>query len=179
MLQLQAKGALQLQGQLRVEDGPRRDFKSLGVIEGYMQIDGHKAHILLDGGSTIDMISANFTLIHKLDLFQLKKPVKLQMATSGLQSVINFRAKAEIECGDFSQIHYFDVVNLDRYQVILGTPFLRQQNVILNYGLVATLFMIKVWQSAQTIVTVCLSSHSHYLQGIFHMRFHLGCQDIS
>jgi hypothetical protein len=121
-------------GQLRVEDGPRRDFKSLGVIEGYMRINGHKAHVLLDGGSTIDMISTNFALIHKLDLFQLKKPVKLQMATSGSRSVINFGAKAEIECGDFSQTHYFDMVNLDRYQVVLGTPFLKQLNVILNYA---------------------------------------------
>jgi hypothetical protein len=42
--------------------------------------------------------------------------------------------KAEIECGDFSQTRYFDVVNLDRYQVVLGTPFLKQLNVILNYA---------------------------------------------
>jgi hypothetical protein len=53
-------------GQLRVEDGPRRDFKSLSVIEGYMRINGHKAHVLLDGGSTINMISVNFASIHKL-----------------------------------------------------------------------------------------------------------------
>jgi hypothetical protein len=70
-------------GQLHVEDGPKRDFKSLGVIEGYMRINGQKAHVLLDGGSTINMISVNFASVHKLDLFQLKKPVKLQMATSG------------------------------------------------------------------------------------------------
>ena len=120
-------------GQLQVEDGPRRDFRSLGVIKGYMRINGHKAHILLDGGSTINMISANFTSIYKLDLFQLKKPMKLQMATSGSHSIINFGVKAEIECGDYSQTCYFDIVNLDRYQVVLGTPFLKQHGVILNY----------------------------------------------
>jgi hypothetical protein len=26
------------------------------------------------------------------------------------------------------------VVNLDRYQVVLGTPFLKQQNIMLNYA---------------------------------------------
>jgi hypothetical protein len=31
-------------GQLWVKDGPRRDFKSLGVIEGYMWINGHKCY---------------------------------------------------------------------------------------------------------------------------------------
>ena len=55
------------------------------------------------------------------------------MATSGSRSIINFGAKAEIECGDYSQTHYFDIVNLDRYQVVLGTPFLKQHGVILNY----------------------------------------------
>ena len=74
-----------------------------------MHINGHKAHVLLDGGSTIDMISANFVSIYKLDLFQLKKPVKLQMATLGSCSVINFRVKAEIECGDYSQTCYFGI----------------------------------------------------------------------
>jgi hypothetical protein len=48
-----------------------------------MCVNGHKAHVLLDGGSTLDMISANFTAVHKLDLFQLKTLLTLQMATSG------------------------------------------------------------------------------------------------
>lgn len=90
-------------GQLRIKDRPKRDFKSLGIIEGYMCINGQKAHVLLDGGSTTDVISANFASFHKLDLFQLKKPIKLQMATSGSHSVINFGAKAQITCGSFSQ----------------------------------------------------------------------------
>ena len=51
-------------GQLRVEDGPRRDFRNLSVIKGYMYINSHKAHVLLNGGSTINMISANFASIY-------------------------------------------------------------------------------------------------------------------
>jgi hypothetical protein len=121
-------------GNLHVKDGPTRDFKSLGIIEGYMRINGQKAHVLLDGGSTIDMMSANFASVHKMDLFQLKKPVKLQMATSGSRSVINFGAKAEVKIRDFKETRYFDVVNLDRYQVVLGTPFLRRHSVLLNYA---------------------------------------------
>ncbi|KAF8697705.1 hypothetical protein AX14_001294 [Amanita brunnescens Koide BX004] len=121
-------------GPLRLEDGPRHDFKRLGVIEGYMRINGHRAHVLLDGGSTLDMISANFATVQKLDMFQLKKPIKLQMATSGSRSVINYRAKAELHVGELKEQRYFDVVNLDRYNVILGTPFLKQHEVTLNYA---------------------------------------------
>ena len=111
-------------GPHRIEDGPKCDFKCLGVIEGYMRINSHKAHVLLDRGSTLDMVSANFATVHKLDMFQLKKPIKLQMATSGSGSVINYGAKAELQVGELKEQRYFDVVNLDRYHVILGTPFL-------------------------------------------------------
>ncbi|KAF8630305.1 hypothetical protein AX14_011017, partial [Amanita brunnescens Koide BX004] len=121
-------------GPHRIEDGPKRDFKRLGVIEGYMRINGHKAHVLLDGGSTLDMVSVNFATVHKLDMFQLKKPIKLQMATSGSRSVINYGAKAELQVGELKEQRYFDVVNLDRYHIILGTPFLRQNEIMLNYA---------------------------------------------
>jgi hypothetical protein len=91
-------------GPLRIQDGPKRDFKRLGVIEGYMQINGNRAHVLLDGGSTLDMISANFTSVLALEMFQLKKPIKLQMATSGSRSSINHGARAELQVGEFKQM---------------------------------------------------------------------------
>ena len=121
-------------GPYKIEDGPKRDFKRLGVIEGFIRINGHKAHVLLDGGSTIDMISANFAKVHQLDVFQLKKPIKLQMATTGSRSSIQYGARANLKLGDLSQSRYFDVVNLDRYHAILGTPFLKEHEVLLNYA---------------------------------------------
>ncbi|KAF8626391.1 hypothetical protein AX15_004889 [Amanita polypyramis BW_CC] len=121
-------------GPLKIQDGPKRDFKRLGVIEGYMRINGHRAHVLLDGGSTLDMISANFASVLALEMFQLKKPIKLQMATSGSRSSINHGARAELQVGEFKQMRYFDVVNLDRYNIILGTPFLKEHKIILNYA---------------------------------------------
>ena len=108
-------------GPLRMADGPARDFKRLGVIEGYMRINGNLAHVLLDCGSTLDMIAANYAAVHKLDMFQLKKPIKLQMAMSGSHSVIQYRAWATLQVGKLMQTCYFDVVNLDRYNIILGT----------------------------------------------------------
>ena len=119
--------------EIRTEDGPKRNFKNPGVIEGYVMIGEIKAHVLLDCGSTLDMISANYAASAKLDMFQLKKPVKLQMATTGSKSTINFGARTEVKIGNFSQKRYFDVVNLDQYDMILGTPFLKDNEVILNF----------------------------------------------
>ena len=117
-----------------VEVGPKRDFKRFGVIEGYMRLDSNKAHVLLDGGSTLDLVSASFARVHKLQVFELKNPIRLQMATFGSRSSITHGARAELQVGDHRETRYFDVVNLDRYQVILGTPFLREHGVLLNYA---------------------------------------------
>jgi hypothetical protein len=121
-------------GPFKIGEAPKRNFRCLGVIEGYMCINGHKAHVLLDGGSMLDMVSANFVAVHKLDMFQLKTLLKLQMATSGSCSIINYGAKAELQVGGLKEQRYFDVVNLDHYQVILGTPFLKHHGVMLNYA---------------------------------------------
>ena len=36
--------------------------------------------------------------------------------------------------GDFSGDIYFDIVNLDRYDAVLGTPFMRRFGVCLDFG---------------------------------------------
>jgi Retroviral aspartyl protease/Zinc knuckle len=120
--------------ELRTEDGPKRNLRNPGIIEGFIRVGGIKAHVLLDCGSTLDMISANFAAIAKLEMFQLKKPIKLQMATSGSRSIINYGARAEIRIGNTRQERYFDVVNLDRYDAIFGTPFLKDNSVLLNFA---------------------------------------------
>ena len=46
--------------------------------------------------------------------------------------MINFSAWAEIQFGGLCQKRYFDIVNLDRYDTILGIPFLKENKVLLN-----------------------------------------------
>ena len=80
------------------------------------------------------MISANYTATSKLDMFQLKKAVRLQMATSGSRTTIQFGAHAEIKFVEFRQKRYFDVINLDRYDAILGILFLKDNEVLMNFA---------------------------------------------
>ncbi len=119
---------------LRTEDGPARNFKNPGVMEGFIRIGEIKAHVLLDCSSTLDMVSANYATMSKLDMFQLKKPVRLQMATSGSCTTIQFGARAEIRFGEICQKRYFDIINLDRYNAILGIPFLKDNEVLMNFS---------------------------------------------
>ena len=78
------------------------------------------------------MVLANYAAVAKQEMFQLKKPVKLQMATAGSCWTINFSTHTDIQFGSVHQKRYFDIVNLDRYDTILGIPFLKENKVLLN-----------------------------------------------
>lgn len=69
----------------------------------------------------------------RLQPFQLEKPVGLQMALIGSRGQINFSLKAQVEMGLVTNSHYFDVVNIDKFDVIIGTLFLQQNRVKLDF----------------------------------------------
>ena len=53
---------------------------------------------------------------------------------AGVNSRINFGACAVISLATYEAPTYFDVVNLDHFDLILGMPFLRAAGVCLDYG---------------------------------------------
>jgi len=55
---------------------------------------------------------------------KLDDPVGLQLACVGSKSTINYGATSTIIFGDKHIEEYFDVANIDYYDVILGMPFL-------------------------------------------------------
>lgn len=46
---------------------------------------------------------------------------------------INFGAQAKIALGSVRNTHYFDVINIDKYNAILGTVFCRKYGIILDF----------------------------------------------
>jgi len=57
------------------------------------------------------------------------KPVTLQLGCSSSQSKINFTTESLIEFASIDEITYLDIVNLDKYNTILGTPFMRKHGI--------------------------------------------------
>ena len=55
------------------------------------------------------------------------------MAVTGSKSVINYGANATIKYEGRESNKYFDIINIDYYDVILGTPFIRKHEVIINF----------------------------------------------
>ena len=92
-----------------------------------------RAFTLFDSGSTTDAVSPDFTQVAKLEVKELVKPVTLQLGCLGSCSKVNFATTAITEFSSINRNTYLDIANLDKYDCILGTPFLRKHGISLDF----------------------------------------------
>ena len=89
---------------------------------------------MLDTGSTSNFVSPAFATVHRIRAFPLEQQLTLQLGCIGSRSRITHGAHAQMRIRAFNTQLYFDVANIDRYNCILGIPFLRQNAVIVDFG---------------------------------------------
>ena len=111
-----------------------RDFtrsipKPLVVV---VHINGQPARALIDTGSLADFVSLNLVEQLKLKKIVLEKPLTIQLSVQGSRSKVNFGVKARFQYQGADYKRYFDVINLQNYDLILGTPFLYQHQVMVG-----------------------------------------------
>lgn len=114
---------------MKVKDFTRKLPKPV-VAEVY--INGKPAQALIDSGSLADFMSTTLADQLKLKKDVLAKPLTLQMAVQGSRSKINCSMLVDFRYQGIESKRRFDVVNLDSYDVILGTPFIYQHRVLLG-----------------------------------------------
>ena len=102
-------------------------------ISVFWEIGRTKAHCLIDSGWEGIMLSPNFIKAAKIEPFPLDKPIGIQLAVIGSKSVINFGVNATIKYEGRELKEYFNIINIDYYDAILGTPFLRKHKVIIDF----------------------------------------------
>ena len=79
------------------------------------------------------MIAPNFIRAAKIEPFLLDKPIGIQLVVTGSKSVINYGANTTIKCKGKESKEYFNIININYYDAILGTPFLRKHEVIIDF----------------------------------------------
>ena len=92
-----------------------------------------KAHCLLDSGSERVLLSLEFMRATSIKTFALEKPIALQLACIGSWSMINYGTHTTIKIGHKVVEEYFDIANVEHYDMILGTPFLRKMGIVLDF----------------------------------------------
>ncbi|KAF8232171.1 hypothetical protein L208DRAFT_1273491, partial [Tricholoma matsutake] len=126
------RGATTLRKSSKKITHPPRSEKDNRCFVAKMRLHELEAFILLDSGCTSDSISPEFAMSANLKAHELEEPVPLQLGTVGSRSKINFGLFTNFEIGEIKNTHYFDVVNIDRYDAILGTVFMRKHGIVLD-----------------------------------------------
>ncbi|KAH0578940.1 hypothetical protein H2248_003123 [Termitomyces sp. 'cryptogamus'] len=95
-----------------------------------VHINGSPVRALLDLGSLGDFVST--TIVNQLNLkkTELDTPLNVQMAAKGSRSQINYDAVYQ----SINEERRFDVMNLSRYNAILGTPWFYQHQVMIGFN---------------------------------------------
>lgn len=57
----------------------------------------------------------------------------LQLGTIGSRSTVNYGTESWVKAPGIDTTAYLDVANFDRYDMIIGTPFMRQNKVWLDF----------------------------------------------
>jgi hypothetical protein len=111
-----------------IQDMTRPIPKLLVIV---VNINGHPARALIDLGSLSDFILG--ALVQQLNLpkEELAKPLQVQMAVQGSCSKVNYGTRVRMTYQGIKGEHYFNVMNLSNYDLILGMPFLYQHKVSL------------------------------------------------
>lgn len=97
-------------------------------------IDGHPARALLDSGSLGDFISSTLADQLAVKRKNLDSPLSLQLAVQGSRSKVNSVATVKLRYQGIDEERTLDVININSYDLILGTPWLFQHQVCLGFN---------------------------------------------
>ncbi|TFK32530.1 hypothetical protein BDQ12DRAFT_616891, partial [Crucibulum laeve] len=93
-------------------------------LTAYTEIGGSKAWTLWDIGSTMSGITPSYVHVAKIMAYPLTNPYILQLGTIG--------SCASITHG-VNNIEYLNIANFDQFDMIISTPLMHCNNVILDF----------------------------------------------
>ena len=99
-----------------------------------VEVNGHPVRALLDSGSLGDFVSS--TLVDQLSIAReaLDSPLSLHLAVQGSRSKVNARATIKLQYQTIVEIRTLDIINLNNYDLILGTPWMYQHKICLGFN---------------------------------------------
>ncbi|KIJ44755.1 hypothetical protein M422DRAFT_251738 [Sphaerobolus stellatus SS14] len=115
----------------RPKDPTRHVPKPLIII---VKINDNPARALVDSGSLSDFMLTTLVDQLKIQTTPLAKPQPCEMAASGSRTLIQCNTSVDFSYQDIQEKRTFDVMNLENYDLILGTPFLFQHSVMLGFN---------------------------------------------
>ena len=91
-----------------------------------VKINRELARAMIDSGSLVDFMSTKFADQIGIRKIALAKLLPIQLTVQESRSKVNYCTNVKIQYGEINSIQHFDIMNLDNYNIILGTLFLFQ-----------------------------------------------------
>ncbi|KAF9257248.1 hypothetical protein L218DRAFT_879864 [Marasmius fiardii PR-910] len=98
-----------------------------------LEIGGKTALTLFDSGCTLECLSPGFAGLANMKVHQLAEQHSLQLGTVGSKAKFNYGTIVDTSYASIDDQTYFDIVNIDRYDAIVGTYFMRKHGIQLDF----------------------------------------------
>jgi hypothetical protein len=118
----------------RTMDRPVLRTEENRCLPAYVTVNGIEAFTLFDSGCTTDAISPELARVAGLKVHELTEEVPLQLGTAGGRSKIIFGTMAKMKYASIEAEHYVDIINVDKYDAIMGTIFMRKYGITVNFA---------------------------------------------
>jgi hypothetical protein len=116
-----------------ISKGPHPKVRIGRCLTAVLKVNGTDAFVCWDSGSELDAISPDFVRATGITTMAKETPIKVRLATKGSSSTTSYEVDVNIDFGGATTDHPLEILNLDRWDVILGGYFCRRYNVHLDY----------------------------------------------
>jgi hypothetical protein len=99
-----------------------------------VKVNGIEAYTCWDSGSELDAISPDFTRATGVEPTAKQAALRIRLGTKGSSATTSYEVSPTLDFGNTKFTHDLDVVNLDRWDLLLGSPFCNKHGVVLNYS---------------------------------------------
>ena len=98
-----------------------------------LKINGIEALICCDLGSELNAISLDFAQAVGIKPITKENAINIHLATKGSTSTTSYEVEVDLDLGDTTIRHPLGFLNLDCWDVILGSYFCRHYNANIDY----------------------------------------------
>ncbi|KAF8223419.1 hypothetical protein L208DRAFT_1316812, partial [Tricholoma matsutake] len=112
---------------------PEHTLEEKECLATFASIGGCEVWTLWDSGSTTMGRTPAFAQVADIQVFPLTNPHLLQLGTVGSWATMNYSVDIRLEALGIINDTYVDIVNFDHYDMIIGTPFMHRNKVILDF----------------------------------------------
>ncbi|KAJ7159117.1 hypothetical protein C8R43DRAFT_882260 [Mycena crocata] len=105
----------------------------MACLSSMLPVGPSMVYMLWDPGSNTDSITPEYSHATGSPRIKLTEQIVLQLGCVGSRSKINYSTCSPIDFGGIRGHLYLDQVNLNRYDGIIGTPFMNKHRVILDF----------------------------------------------